>query len=392
MFGFQLLKRRSHLVALILLIFVVGSMTYFSNSMAKRLAIEEKSKVHIWAEAYRVIGSETSGEQASALAMEVITSNETIPLLILDQEGTIVSRNIRLPKKGTEVFLQKKLDEYRNNPNLAPIDVSLTIGDETYTNYIYYAPSNLLRLLALFPYIQVTIILVFVFAIYMIFTASKRAEENRVWVGISKETAHQLGTPISSLHAWLELMRQGIMMPNMADEMQKDIDRLQVVANRFSKIGSKLTLELCNLSVVLDQSVSYMNKRISQKVEVVRDYDRDLFIPVLMNEQLFAWVIENLIKNAVDAMRGGGKIIIHLDEDERFAYIDVADEGKGIAKNQYKEIFTPGFSTKQRGWGLGLSFAKRIVKDYHKGKIFVKKSEIDKGSVFRIVLPKQQDA
>ena len=388
MFGFQLLKRRRHIIALLMLIFVVGSMTYFSNTMASRLAKEEKSKMQIWAEAYRVIGSESSGEQASALAMEVITSNETIPLLILDESGGLVSRNIRIPKKGEEAYLQKKLEEYKHAQDYPPIEVSLTIGSETYTNFIYYGPSNLLRLLALFPFIQISIILIFAFATYVIFTASKRAEENRVWVGISKETAHQLGTPISSLFAWIELMRQGSITPTMADEMQKDVNRLQVVANRFSKIGSKVTLELSNLSSTLDQSVSYMNNRISQKVKIKKEYDRDIFIPVMMNVELFNWVVENLIKNAVDAMRGGGHITVIMKEDERYAYIDFCDEGTGLAKNQFKEIFSPGYSTKKRGWGLGLSFAKRIINDYHGGKIFVKKSEINKGSTFRVILPK----
>ncbi len=388
MFGFQILRRRSHLVALTMLVFVVASMTYFSNTMAKRLATEEKSKMHIWAEAYRVIGSESSSEEASALAMEVITSNETIPMLILDESGSIVSRNIRLPKKDEEVFVKNKLEEYKKNEDFPPIKVSLIIGGSIYTNYIYYGPSNLLRRLALFPYWQIVIIIIFVIAAYLFFNASKRDEENRVWVGLSKETAHQLGTPISSLFAWVELLRSGHQSPEMVNEMQKDIVRLETVANRFSKIGSKLTLEMCNLTDVLDESVSYMTNRITKRVVVEKQYEREAFIPVLMNAELFEWVIENLIKNAVDAMRGGGKIIIDLVEDEQAAYIDVIDQGKGMSKNRFKEIFTPGFSSKKRGWGLGLSFAKRIIKDYHHGKIFVKKSEIDKGTTFRIILPK----
>ena len=388
MFGFQLFKRRSHIIALIMLIFVMASMLFFSNTMAKHLANEEKAKMQIWAEAYRVIGSETSSERASKLATDVITSNETIPLLILDQDGNIASRNIRLPKKGKEVFLQEKLEAFSQDSDYPPIEVSLSVGDEVFTVYIYYGPSNLLRLLALFPFVQISIILVFAFAIYMIFSASKRAEENRVWVGLSKETAHQLGTPISSLNAWIELIKHDSTTPSMVEEMQKDIDRLQVVASRFSKIGSKVALELSNLSEVLDQYLVYMSKRISKKVTIHKKYDPNHFVPVLMNEQLFAWVVENLIKNAVDAMRGGGNIIVTLEEDEHQVFIDVKDEGKGLAKNQYKEVFTPGFSTKKRGWGLGLSFAKRIIKDYHNGKIFVKKSEIDKGTTFRVVLPK----
>lgn len=223
---------------------------------------------------------------------------------------------------------------------------------------------------------------------YLFFNITKKSEENRVWVGLSKETAHQLGTPISSLLAWIDLMRSGIQTPDMIDEMQKDVDRLQTVANRFSKIGSKPVLEMYNVTEVIDDAVTYMASRITKRVQVIKDYDKDTFIPVMLNTELIEWVTENLVKNAVDAMRGGGKITIILTEDDRQATIDITDEGKGIQKNKFSEVFNPGYSSKKRGWGLGLSFAKRIVKDYHKGRIFVKRSEIDKGTTFRIILPK----
>lgn len=388
MFHLHQLKQRSHIVALITLLFVVATMTYFSNTMARRLASDEESKMRVWAEAYRVLGSENSNDEANSMAMEIITNNVTIPMLITDDQGNISSRNIKLPKRDENVFLRTKLVEFRANESHKPIVISFTAGGNTYTNRIYYGRSILLRRLSHFPFWQASIIAFFMLLAYFFFNISKRSEENRVWVGLSKETAHQLGTPISSLLAWIDLMRAGHTSHEMADEMQKDITRLQKVANRFSKIGSKPTLEMYNMSEVLDNAVSYMSTRISKKVEINKTYSKDLFIPVMLNTELFEWVIENLIKNAVDAMRGGGRITISLIEDDKNTTLDITDEGNGIPKKKFNDVFTPGVSSKKRGWGLGLSFAKRIIKDYHGGKIFVKKSEINVGTTFRMVIPK----
>lgn len=387
MFKLHHLRQRSHVVALITLLFVVATMTYFSNTMARRLAQDEQNKMRVWAEAYRVLGSETANDESNSLALEIITNNETIPLLITNQVGNITSRNIKLPKRDVNAFLGHKLQEYMEDSEHEPIDVSFNVGGDVYSERIYYGRSILLRRLSFFPIWQVSIIAFFMVLAYFFFNISKRSEENRVWVGLSKETAHQLGTPISSLLAWIDLMRSGHMSHEMADEMQKDVNRLRVVANRFSKIGSKPTLEMYNLSEVLTASANYMSSRISKKVKIIKSFDSEHFVPVMINEELFEWVIENLIKNAVDAMRGGGNITISLIEDDDFARIDVSDEGKGIPKKQFEEVFNPGFSSKKRGWGLGLSFSKRIVKDYHGGKIFVHKSEIDKGTTFSILLP-----
>lgn len=388
MFKLHQLRQRSHVVALITLVFVVATMTYFSNTMARRLAQDENNKMRVWAEAYRVLGSESSNDESNSLALEIITNNETIPLLITNQVGNITSRNIKLPKRDVNAFLGHKLQEYiEDSIQHKPIDVSFNVGGELYSERIYYGSSILLRRLSLFPIWQVSIIAFFMVLAYFFFNISKRSEENRVWVGLSKETAHQLGTPISSLLAWIDLMRSGHVSHEMADEMQKDVNRLRTVANRFSKIGSKPTLEMYNLSEVLTASVNYMSPRISKKVKIIKSYDSELFLPVMINEELFEWVIENLIKNAVDAMRGGGNITISLIDDDDFARIDISDEGKGIPKNKFDEVFRTGYSSKQRGWGLGLSFSKRIVKDYHGGKIFVDKSEIDKGTTFTVLLP-----
>lgn len=382
------LRQRSHIVALSILLFVVATMTYFSNTMARRLAAEEQSKMKIWAEAYRVLGSETGNNEANSLALEIISTNKTIPLLIQDVSGNIISSNINLPKENQQEFLKQKLEEFRADNTHPPIVVSVTAGDEVYTSHIFYDRSILLKRLSYFPFWQVSIIAFFMVLAYFFFNISKRSEENRVWVGLSKETAHQLGTPISSLLGWIDLMRSGHNSHEMADEMQKDITRLQKVANRFSKIGSKPTLEMYNLSEVLENSSTYMSSRITKKVKIVKNYNKNHFIPVMLNTELFEWVAENLIKNAVDSMRGGGSITISLEEDDRNAILDFTDEGKGIPKNKFSEVFAPGYSSKKRGWGLGLSFAKRIIKDYHGGKIFVKKSGLEVGTTFRIIIPK----
>ncbi len=368
----------------------MATMTYFSNIMAKRLAVDEKDKMSLWANAYSVIGNESTCNDTQTIALEIISKNETIPLLIVDSDGNeiLTSRNIRLPKHKSEEFLQKKLEEYKENDKHPPIEVTMMVSDGLYTQYIYYGKSNLLKQLSLFPIWQAAIIGLFLGLFYYFMNLSRRSEENRVWVGLSKETAHQLGTPISSLFAWIDLMRTGHSSPEMFDEMQKDVTRLEKVANRFSKIGSKTTLELCNLSEVLDASATYMSTRISRKVKINKCFSNTHFIPVMLNNELFDWVVENLIKNAVDAMRGGGDISIHVSEDEKNVIIDFEDQGKGIAKNKFKEVFRPGVSTKKRGWGLGLSFAKRIINNYHKGEIFVKKSELEVGTTIRIILPK----
>ena len=385
---FYNIRQRSHVVALIILLFVVATMTYFSNTMARRLAADEKTKMIIWSEAYRILGNESSSDDANNIALEIIRNNETIPLLILDVSGNIISDNIKLPKDNQQEYLHEKLEEFKSDITHPPISVSVNASGEKYTSYIYYDRSILLKRLSYFPFWQVSIIAFFMVLAYLFFNTSKRSEENRVWVGLSKETAHQLGTPISSLLAWIDLMRSGHSSLEMADEMQKDITRLQKVANRFSKIGSKPTLEMYNLNEILDNSATYMSTRISKKVKIVKNYDRIQFIPVMLNTELFEWVVENIIKNAVDAMRGGGTITISLEEDDKNVTLDFSDQGKGIPKNKFNEVFNPGFSSKKRGWGLGLSFAKRIIKEYHGGKIFVKKSEINTGTTFRIMIPK----
>ncbi len=388
MFNIHVLQRHRHVMVMCIFFFVVAATTFFSNSMARRLAKDEQDKMRLWAEAYRVLDSEEANNEAYSMAMEIIRHNETIPLLVTDDQGHISSRNIKLPKRNEEAFLKQKLQDFKNNHENPPIEISFEAGDSIYTKYIYYGRSILLKRLSYFPFWQVLLILFFMSLAYFLFSLFKRSEENRVWVGLSKETAHQLGTPISSLLAWIDLLRSGHSSESTTDEMEKDVARLQKVANRFSKIGSMPTLEMYNLNEVLEDAIGYMSSRITKRVSITKDYNKEQFIPIMLNSELFEWVVENLIKNAVDAMRGGGVVNISLKEDEKSAILDFSDEGKGIPKNKFNDIFTPGVSSKKRGWGLGLSFAKRIIKDYHKGKIFVKKSEINVGTTFRIILPK----
>ncbi len=381
--------RRNHIIAISILLLVVGTMSFFSHLVVKYLTNVEQNKMKVWAEAYRVLWSEESSKDALELALPIIGDNKTIPIITVGFAGNIESNNIKLPKDNVDEFLQRKLEEFKNSEFSKPLEVSFSGAGEVFTCYIYYGPSTLLRRLSYFPLWQVSLITFFMALAYYFFILTKRSEENRVWVGLSKETAHQLGTPISSLLAWVDLMRSGITTPDMVDEMQKDITRLQKVSNRFSKIGSVPTLEVHNLCEILDDSVSYMSSRIPQRIKVVKHFDRNEFVPVLLSSELIEWVIENLIKNAVDAMRGSGEITISMKEEDKKAIIDFTDQGKGIPKNKYKAVFQPGYSSKKRGWGLGLSFAKRIIKDYHGGKIFVKKSEVKVGTTFRIILPKE---
>jgi signal transduction histidine kinase len=266
-----------------------------------------------------------------------------------------------------------------------PIEIDLGNNQK---NYIFYYNSFLLTQLKYYPFIQFAIVGLFLLIAYILFSTSRKAEQNQVWVGMAKETAHQLGTPLSSLIAWMELLQNKNIDPMLLDEMKKDVKRLETITERFSKIGSVPSLENVQLSAVLDNVINYLQARVSNKVKITLDTGNAKEINVPLNVSLFEWVIENLCKNAVDAMDGEGFIHIQLTDLTQYVYIDVSDTGKGIPKSKFKTVFQPGYTTKQRGWGLGLSLVKRIIEDYHKGKIFVKRSEAGKGTTFRIVLNK----
>ena len=363
-----------------------GISLYYTNVLSRRVAVEEQKRMQIWAEATRQIAISDNDSETS-FYFEIIRDNTTIPVIMTDNDGVISVRNIPDSARicNDTAYCHKRLAEMAAKHNTIVINLP-----ENRKQYIYYDDSMVLKQLAHFPFIQMSIIAIFLLVAYLAFSSSRRAEQNRVWIGMSKETAHQLGTPISSLMAWIEILKQDESNASYVVEMQKDIDRLRMIAERFSKIGSLPTLQPCNLSEAIDVAIGYMRARVSQNVtlDVKDNTSRDVM--VRLNTSLFNWVIENMIKNAIDAMEGKGCITIKLNETPKFAEILMTDTGKGLAKNQFKAIFSPGYTTKERGWGLGLSLVQRIVKDYHRGKIMVQSSELGVGTTFRILLPKDK--
>jgi len=311
---------------------------------------------------------------------EIVINSASVPVIYTDSSQTEIIDYGNL--KGGDDFLKAKLNEMRveNEP------IAIAISEDT-VHYIFYSDSELLLQLKYYPYFQILIIALFLLISYYLFSTSRRVEQNQVWVGMAKETAHQLGTPLSSLMAWVEYLKLKDVDENTLNELSKDITRLEIITERFSKIGSIPKLETEILNKVINDSLSYLKVRISKKVNVSFTTQNNAQVEAKLNPSLFSWVLENLIKNAVDAMKGEGDITIHITDQSQFVYIDISDTGAGIPRAKQKTIFEPGFTTKQRGWGLGLSLVKRIVENYHDGKIFVKQSDAT-GTTFRIVLNK----
>jgi len=380
---------------------IIGLLTsLYTNDLVKSLEKEEQQKIETWANAQQYLANTNLDvdEQFLAFCLQIVQQNETIPLITVDDEGKkLYVRNLRLSDKEG-----KPLTDFNLN-NLSPKSIKylnrqlevmkaqhepIILDMEDSKQYTYYKDSVLLSRIQLYPLVQLAVIFIFIFIAYFAFSTSRRAEQNQVWVGMSKETAHQLGTPISSLLAWIGLLKMKDTDNKMLDEVEKDVNRLETIADRFSKIGSAPVLNPDNILVVLDQAVEYLKSRSSNKVQFNLNYgDLDeLFVP--LNVSLFDWVIENLCKNAIDAMDGIGTINLSVKDQGQVVYVDIADSGKGISKSSYKVIFQPGYTTKPRGWGLGLSLVKRIIENYHNGKVFVKSSDIGKGTTFRIVLRK----
>lgn len=360
-----------------------GISLYYTNVLARSMADEEQKRMQIWAEATRQIII-SNNENEITFCLEIIRNNTTIPVILTDDDDNVISTmNIPDLKANDTTYYHELLADMAAKHD--PIVINLP---ENHKNFIYYDDSTVLKQLAHFPFIQMSIIAIFLLVAYLAFSSSRRAEQNKVWIGMSKETAHQLGTPISSLMAWIEILKQDESNASYVVEMQKDIDRLQVIADRFSKIGSLPTLQPCNLSEAINTAVGYMRTRVSSNITLDVKDSTSHSVMVRLNTSLFNWVIENMIKNAIDAMEGKGCITIKLNETLKFAEILITDTGKGLAKNQFKAIFSPGYTTKERGWGLGLSLVQRIVKNYHRGKIMVQSSEIGVGTTFKILLPK----
>lgn len=363
---------------------IIISSVVVSNSFSAKLAEEERNRIEIWAEATRVLTTDSQDEmQSMNVIARIITSNTSIPILLCDENDQVEDhRNIRVPEKNKEEFLQKKVEELKaKNP---PMIIELGDGIR---QYLYFDESTVLKHLKLYPYIQLAVVFLFILVAFLALLSTKRAEQNKVWVGLSKETAHQLGTPISSLIAWVEYLKTKEVDTQYLKEMEKDVKRLETISERFSKIGSEPNPIPLNINNMVSSASEYMSKRVSAKVKMKTELANEPAL-VLMNDSLFSWVIENLTKNAVDAMEGLGEIVYHVENNTKKVYIDITDTGKGIAKSRFKTIFNPGYTTKERGWGLGLSLVKRIVESYPGGKIYVKNSEVGKGTTFRIELRK----
>ncbi|MDR1810413.1 MAG: HAMP domain-containing histidine kinase [Prevotella sp.] len=352
-----------------------------SNYLVENLSQEERRKIELWAEATRLVASENDQTDMN-LILQILEGNTTIPALLCDSDNhVLLHTNIELTGENDSLLLAEKVVRFKQNHE------PIIIDNESFKQYVFYDDSYTLKQLQVFPYIQIGVLSIFILTSFLALISSKKAEQNRVWVGLSKETAHQLGTPISSLLAWTEYLKLKDPQSDVAREIGKDVSRLQIVAERFSKIGSEPAPDVEELKEVVRQAVSYLENRISKKVKFVFSFPPQ---PVLvrLSSPLFSWVIENITKNAVDAMEGKGAITFTITESSSCIYLDIADTGKGIPKSKFKTVFRPGYTTKARGWGLGLSLVKRIIESYHKGKIYVKSSEPNVGATFRIELKK----
>ena len=379
--------RRVKILLVLAAVMIAVASLVVSHILTRDLADEERGKMEVWAEAMRTLNRADENTDIN-LVLKVINGNNTIPVIVLDSKGRVQDfRNIDIPDAKTysdSLAFAESMSKQLLNENHS---IRISLDDGIPTDYIdvCYSDSLMLRRLAFYPYVQLGVVMIFVVIAIFALLTSKRAEQNKVWVGLSKETAHQLGTPISSLMAWTEMLKESYPDDSLIPEMDKDVKRLQLIADRFSKIGSLPEPVPASLAEVLNHVIDYMDRRTSKKVAMVRDFpEHDVVVKI--NASLFEWVIENLCKNAVDAMEGEGRITLAYREEGTRAVIDVTDTGKGIRKKDIRNVFRPGFTTKKRGWGLGLSLAKRIVEEYHHGHIFVKKSEVGVGTTFRIEL------
>ncbi len=380
--------RQMKIVLVVAAILIAAGSLVVSHILTRDLEQQERSRMQVWAEAMRTLNKADENTDLG-LVLKVLNENNTIPVIVLDSHGNVSDfRNLDLKADTYDDSLnQASLEGHRLQAAHRNIRICLDKQTNDYID-VCYDDSRVLKRLALYPYVQLGIVLLFVVTAIIALLTSKRAEQNKVWVGLSKETAHQLGTPISSLMAWVEILKEQYPDDDLIPELDKDVKRLQLIADRFSKIGSLPEPVPSSLNEVMDHVIDYMDRRTSKRVKMVKDFpDHDIIVS--LNASLFEWVIENLSKNAVDAMGGeSGTITLHVEETPTKAIIEVSDTGKGIRKKDLHNVFKPGFTTKKRGWGLGLSLAKRIVEEYHKGRIWVKSSEVGRGTTFRIELKK----
>ena len=373
------------LLALIGVLIVSGTI-FYSQYLARKIAKEEKQKVEQWVEAGKFLIS-SPADADIRLASMILTENISIPIIETNERDSIITFvNLDSSKAANDLeYVKKKLKQFKSLH--APVDWTAP-NDSSLHNRYYYGDSKLLKEVRYYPLIQLCIVALFIIITIFSIRSSFRSTQNQVWAGMAKETAHQLGTPVSSLEGWVEMLKDKSVDQKIVQELEKDVDRLRLVSDRFGKIGSSPHLELTNLVTQVSRMMDYMRKRATGKILFEMKSGKKETIMALVSPPLFDWVIENLLKNALDAMEGKGSIIVTIADEEHKFCIDISDTGKGIARKNIPLLFKPGFTTKKRGWGLGLSLSKRIIEQYHKGEIFVKQSEVGKGTTFRIVLKK----
>lgn len=377
----QYLNWKTYLI--LIAVAIVATSIIYTNKLASNLALEERKKMEQVVEAIKLLSDPNSTGHDLTFAASIVSGNTTIPFIVVDDSGDITQNiNIDTAKvRRNEKYLEKKLAEFKTMHPPIVVELGYGLGK----NYVYHGESYLLTQLRYFPYIQLAIIIVFLAVVLIALSSAHRSIQNQVWVGLSKETAHQLGTPLSSIEGWLELLKDDRNNEMALDEMQNDLNRLKLVADRFGKVGSAPTPKEENLVERLEGMVDYMQKRAPLKVNIEL-VSKQSEVLVNISAALFDWVVENLMRNALDAMEGKGEIKVTVTDQGQEVIIDIADTGKGIPGHQVKKIFRPGFTTKKRGWGLGLSLSKRIIEQYHKGTLSVKSSEVGKGTTFRIML------
>jgi|TARA_B110000908_G_scaffold172672_1_gene241852 signal transduction histidine kinase len=357
----------------------------YTNQLVSNLDKEERKKIELWAEATYQLVNSGIGPTNNILASRIIQENTSIPTILTNEVGEIIGERNLPKRKNQAAFLKRQLQLMKDQHE--PIKIEAKMNNKIIlTQYLYYKDSYILSQLRFYPFIQLASIVLFIIVAYLMFNRSRNSEQNLVWAGMAKETAHQIGTPLSSLMACVELLKSSN-DSGIAEIIDKDVERLNTITERFSKIGSRPSLKKHNIFDLLQKNVDYLQNRLSEKVQIkLNNNCNDATIP--LNETLMEWVIENICKNAVDAMQGEGTITINVFSDKEFVKIEISDTGMGMTKNEFKQIFEPGFTTKKRGWGLGLSLSKRIVEIYHKGKIYVRSSEKNVGTTFCISLHK----
>ncbi|TAG93776.1 MAG: histidine kinase [Bacteroidetes bacterium] len=381
-------KSRFKVGIIIFALLLASFSLYYTDVLVNHLSEREKKLIEIYAEALETMANTEISENQTLVLQNIVNANQSVPVILVKEDKIIDFRNIyipsKTPKNEKDKILKNELALMKKQ--YAPIVVEF--GKDS-KNFVFYRDSDILYQLRYYPYMQILVISIFALLSYLAFSSARRAEQNRIWVGLAKETAHQLGTPISSLMAWLEYLKEepSLKQDNVVLELEKDIKRLETVTARFSSIGSEPTLQEEDVYFIVLGITNYLQRRISTKVKIETKNDLPKQKILQLNRHLFEWVLENICKNAVDAMESRGHILVHLKEaPEGDVIIDITDTGKGMTKVQMKKVFHAGYTTKKRGWGLGLTLAKRIIEEYHKGKLFVKQSEIDKGTTFRIYL------